>query len=412
MEVIMKKFTVLLILMAMLGGMLAGCGGGTAPAPTPATPPAQPGDSAPDDDTPTQPGDSANQTTFGIEPLQNRTTLSVGYFSGAMHSLPFYIMDEMGWIDELNIDFTYQSFIVGPAMMEANASWDIASAGAPGALVGILGFDIQVLGIADLEAVLNLYVREDSPIAQAGQGNFPGFPQMYGTVDAWRGTEWLLPIGTTMHQTLVTVLEQIGLTADDVTMINMDVTTALTAFIGGAGDGLAVWTSTALAAEQEGFIKAGGADDNGVVVPTAFLATDRVLADAQRLEAVTKVWELYFRTMDWIIANLEDAAHFYAESAAIEGVSGADDFELSYATLLRFNPYGLNDQLELMTTTGNDPAGLAARPLSGGEIDLFNTLDFFITQDRYSNDERNFIIDNNKVSSVVAQQVAESIAAR
>lgn len=352
------------------------------------------------------------ETTFGITPMENEITLSLGYFSGAMHALPFYIMEQEGWLNELGISFEYQSFINGPAMMEANADWDIASTGGPGAITGILGYDIKVIGIADKEAVLNLYVREDSPIYQAGKGNFADYPEMYGTVDTWKGTEWLIPIGTTMHQTLVTILEQIGLTANDVTMTNMDVTTALTAFKTGAGDGLAVWTSTAIEAEQAGYIKVAGADDNGVIVPTTILATDAALADPEKYEAICKCWELYYRALDFIMEDKEKAAEYYAETCSIEGVSGADDYDLCYESLSRFMPYGLEDELKLMNTYAEDPKGLASRELSGGEIDLFNTLDFFISQDKYTADDRNNIIDNNKVISSIAEVVQESIESR
>lgn len=358
-----------------------------------------------------EPGEAAG-TTFGIEPMENEITLSLGYFSGAMHALPWYIMEQEGWTEELGISFEYQSFINGPAMMEANADWDIASTGGPGAITGILGYDIKVMGIADKEAVLNLYVREDSPIYQAGKGNFPDYPEMYGTVDTWKGTEWLIPVGTTMHQTLVTILEQIGLTADDVTMTNMDVTTALTAFKTGAGDGLAVWTSTAIEAEQEGYLKVAGADDNGVIVPTTILATDAALADAEKYEAICKCWELYYRAIDFILADREKAAEYYAETCSIEGVSGADDYALCYESLSRFVPYSLEEELTLMNTYAEDPQGLAGRELSNGEIDLFNTLDFFISQDKYTKDDRNSIVDNGKVTSDIAEAVQESISNR
>lgn len=406
----MKRGIATIIAAVLVISTIAGCGGsGNSKQEESAAPEAAADEAAePEGEAPAE----TAGTTFGIEPMENEITLSLGYFSGAMHALPWYIMEQEGWIEELGISFEYQSFINGPAMMEANADWDIASTGGPGAITGILGYDIKVMGIADKEAVLNLYVREDSPIYQAGQGNFPDYPKMYGTVDTWKGTEWLIPVGTTMHQTLVTILEQIGLTADDVTMTNMDVTTALTAFKTGAGDGLAVWTSTAIEAEQEGYIKVAGADDNGVIVPTTILATDAALADPEKYEAICKCWELYYRAIDFILADREKAAEYYAETCSIEGVSGADDYDLCYESLSRFMPYGLEDELELMNTYAEDPKGTASRELSNGEIDLFNTLDFFISQDKYTEDDRNSIIDNEKVTSVIAKAVQESVSNR
>ena len=80
----------------------------------------------------------AAETTFGIEPMSEEVTLGIGYFSGAMHSLPFYLMDEMGWIEELGISLEYLSFTNGPVMMEANSEWDICSTGGPGGLWGCM----------------------------------------------------------------------------------------------------------------------------------------------------------------------------------------------------------------------------------------------------------------------------------
>ena len=59
--------------------------------------------------------------------------------------MPWYIADRMGFFDELNIDVEYESFIGGPAMMEASASWDICDVGAPGILNGIVGILLLLL---------------------------------------------------------------------------------------------------------------------------------------------------------------------------------------------------------------------------------------------------------------------------
>lgn len=394
----MKRFLSILLAALMIVGVLAGCG----TEPTDDKDPAASGAPVAD-----------GETTWGIEPMSENITINLGYFSGAMHALPWYVMDEKGWAEELGISLEYLSFISGPVMMEASSEWDICSTGAPGAIPGMLGYDVKVIGYCDEEASINMYVRPDSQIAKDGQGNIEGCPKMYGTVDDWKGITVLLPIGTTAHQSLVTVLEQIGLSADDVTMQNMDVTTAMTAFKAGEGDMMCVWTSTSIEAEQLGYVRAASSLENGVVIPTAVCATEEALNDPVKHEAIVKLWELYYRTLQWIKDNIDEAAQLYTDTCTIEGVSGADDYDLCYTSLKDwFFPMNLDEMIELMTTSGPDAAGMREGDIGNGYNELFNTFDFFMSQGSYTIDDRNYIIDNNMVDSSIAAEVAEIVAAR
>ena len=112
----MKKFLALFVAVVMLLSVSA-CGQ-----------PAEETTAPPESEAPAQTGGTA-ETTFGIEPLPEKTTIDLAYFSGAEHGLVFYIMDEMGWAEELNIEFNWQYFSAGPAMMEASGSWDVGTAG-------------------------------------------------------------------------------------------------------------------------------------------------------------------------------------------------------------------------------------------------------------------------------------------
>ena len=120
----MKKLLSLVLSFALVCTLISGCG-----------PKGGGGNSS------NQPLDAA-ETTFGLTPLPESTTLTIGFFSGSAHSMPWYIADRMGFFDELNIDVEYESFIGGPAMMEASASWDICDVGAPGILNGMKNYDI------------------------------------------------------------------------------------------------------------------------------------------------------------------------------------------------------------------------------------------------------------------------------
>ncbi|MCL2000721.1 MAG: ABC transporter substrate-binding protein [Planctomycetes bacterium] len=344
-------------------------------------------------------GGASAATTFGIKPLDRRTTVNLGYFSGALHSVIFYIADEKGFFDELNLDVSYQSFSRGPAMMEAHSSWDFASTGGPGSLVGILAHPVKVVAITDYEKEQSLYVRADSPIFKAGNGHIPGHPEIYGRPEDWKGTTWLLPVGTTMHKVLLNVLGKLGLRPGDITMINMDVSSAFAAFRAGQGDGLGVWMSISLSAADAGFKKVAGATDEEKLV-SCLLVTDAAMTN--KAEAMQTVFDLYGKVMDWSREHKDEYIKYLLESCQIEGVATTADITRRLTDTFGFFSAELINRL--MTTYVDDPRGLAGRKLSQGEADLLEMLDFFIVQGIYTEENRKFIIDNHKISSQLAKK--------
>lgn len=345
-----------------------------------------------------------SETTWDIKPLDERQTLNIAYFSGVMHSLPIYIADEKGWLDELNIDLEYSSFTSGPAMMEANESWDIATTGSPGVLVGMLGYDVYCIGNTEYDAVLNLYTREDSPIYKAGKGNVEDAEELYGTAKEWEGTEWLLPVGTTTNIVLNSTLSLLGLTEEDVTLVNMDNNTGFTAFKAGEGEGVCLSLSVALAAEKAGFKKVSGLDITGDLIECGMCATEDALKNKR--EAVKKFYEVYYRTSEWIADNMEEAQEYYLETCEIEGI--ACDEETSKYICERRNSPTLGEVIEQFDTTV-DYESYTKRPVTKAESDLLVTLDFFIESGKYSDKDREFVLDNNMFDDSIAKEVHEDM---
>lgn len=390
----MKKTLALLSALALTVGLLSGCGPQEAKTPAPETKPAatEPAGKEPAGE---------NETTFGIAPMDKETTVRIGFFAGAEHSCPFYVMEQEGWLDELNIKFEYNSFSAGPAMMEANASWDMATSGSAGCINGMIGYDLKTIGIAQYEGIIDIYVREDSPIYQSGAGHVSDVPEIYGTADDWKGTTWLLPAGTTAQKVLASTLERFGLTTDDVTMVNMDVASALAAFKAGEGDGVVLWTGTALAASEAGFKKVGGCDWNGDVFSIGLLATDDAIAN--KSEVVEKIFQLYYKTLEYLMANRDEFARYMKECYDVEGLACTESMAKELAD--RFVGFELDYMLDYMTSEFEDPMGLAGRKLNGGEKDMFETLDYFISLGNYKPEDRAFILDNDKITNTVAQSV-------
>lgn len=339
-------------------------------------------------------GKSADgKTTFGIKPFDQPQTLSVGYFAGSALSIPFYIADKEGFFKELNINVEYQSFTNGPAMMEANKNWDIAGAGASGVLVGMLGHDTPMIGVADYEDNQGIFVRKDSKIAKD-----PTNP------NNWKGTTWLYPVGTTAHFTLATQLAKLGLSMSDVKSVNMDVSSALNAFNGGQGDGLAVWHAFAFAADAKGYVRVADAGKLGMTNVSCLVATRDALKNKREL--LTKAWAVYYKTVDWMNAsdaNKAKAAQYYNDSCEEEGIKC--DASVAKGIMGYYKGPTFDKSIELMTKTSPDAANLyTKRPLLQSEKDLLVTMDFFVKLGKYKPSDRVKLLDNGLVDPSISKE--------
>lgn len=386
----MKRALAILLTLAMVLALCA-CGA-SEPKETPAN--NQPAESS-------EPVAENPGTMFGIEPLPEKTTIDVAYFSGAEHGLVFYIMDEMGWAEELNLEFNYSYFNAGPAMMEANASWDVGTAGAAGAVNGLVGYDINVIAVSQYEHILHGFVRPDSAVALAGKGNVPEAPNVYGDAESLKGTTWLLPKGTTAQQTLGLYLAYFGLTTDDVTMTHMDVGSALAAFRAGEGDGIINWTATDVAAQSEGYTVVVSCDDVNGVYSCELVASQHALED--KFDAIVTLTELYLRTEDWMMANRDEMAKFYLEACEVEGIACTEESAAYTAEVYEGLGYekGTSRMLELV----DDPQGLAGRQLTGAEFDVLDTMDFQISVGSYTPEQRVAVLESGKINASVIEAI-------
>lgn len=334
------------------------------------------------------------KTTFGLTPLPKKQTLRLGFFVASPLSIPFFIADMEGFFKELNIDIKYETYTNGPAMMEANSSWDVAGAGEGGLLVGMLGYGVKVIGISDYEKNLALFAREGSNLAKE-----PKNPA------SWKNTTWLFPMGTTAQATLVAGLKKVGLNVSDIKSINMDVASALTAFNGKQGDGLAVWNAVAFNAEDKGYVRLGDAGTLGFVAPCATLATEKALAEKREL--VKTAYAVFYYTVEWMKknnANIERSIQYYYQNTNDEGITCSRS--VAERVIKWYAGPTMAESIKLMTSTSKDDAGLyTKRPLLQAEKDIMVGMDFFISQKKYTNADRDKILDKRLVDPSIATEV-------
>lgn len=376
---------------AVLMGVLTACGGASKEKTTEA---AKTETQAKTEKTESEASESG-ETTLGLKALDERTTLSIGFFAGSAHSMPWYVADEMGFFDELNIDVEYQSFTGGPAMMEASADWDVCDVGGPGVLNGMKNYDINMLSVCDNEYNTALFVRPDTDLAKDASNP-----------ESWRGKKVLLNRGTTLQYMFMAYMDSIGindLNAYDIEIVDTAVGTCLTAFQTGEGDAMCVWNAFACQAEADDYVRVTDIEALGLN-NICGLCTTKDALDNKR-ELVETAYQVYYKTWEWCNAsdeNMSKAQELFIQSCDDEGVAVTE--EIAKRLIEEYQCPTLAEATAAMTTEADDRSG-SGNKVTEATNQLFETLDFFITLGNYTEEDRQTILDKGLVNPVIAEAV-------
>ncbi len=189
----MKKVTSLLLAAVMVLS-LAACSAGQTNSPPPS------------DDAASGGGDGkvqVNGMLWAVEPLPEKTKITVSYLANSTAETATYIADEKGWLEACNLEVEMVYFAGGPAQMEAINSWDCGTTGIGGMITGILNYDLKTLGVVAQDRGLfqAFFARKDSDIVAAGTGH-ADVEGLYGTAETWKGKEIITAVGTANQYTL------------------------------------------------------------------------------------------------------------------------------------------------------------------------------------------------------------------
>lgn len=336
---------------------------------------------------------------WDIEPLASPVTLRIGYHTASTMHTPTYIAEEKGWLKQLNIEVETIPFPNGPALMEASSSWDCAITGFGGVINGVLKHDLTVLAPATRDDGSSaFFVRQDSPIAQAGNGNNPDFPEVYGDADSWRGIEVFTAMGTTNHYTLAKTLEVFGLNLSDVTVTNMDVTSSNTAFKAGQGEVAGIWGPLIYSSDKQDYIMASKASWVKTGLVTNYVATP-VGMETKR-EAIAKWMELNIKIGEWCNENPEEAAEYMTELGDLDGIiSDVSD----NVQLIQDNPYfTLEECYQAARSKTEDGAMLIY------EAQYYNPMKFFVEQGNYTEEDLEKILGGNFKNELISEIYAKT----
>jgi len=266
----MKRTIAMLLVFLLVIAISAGCNGGSSTTPPPASssaPPASssapPPSSAPASspaNTPAAPSDNTPEASSGVT-YDTTTLVKASGQSIAQCCIPLVAGRELGFFAKYGLETNDLYYNGGPPQLEANPTgdWNIGWIGVTAGINGVLKFDMSVVGLSGFDTGDKILARADSDIYKYGPGNIQGAADLYGTPELWKGKTIISSVGTVVYCDLLTTLDRLGLTVDDINLINMDNASAYAAFRSGEGDLLATSSSWAV-----DLLK----DDNIVVVNT------------------------------------------------------------------------------------------------------------------------------------------------
>ncbi|MDU1326218.1 MAG: ABC transporter substrate-binding protein [Clostridiales bacterium] len=246
----------------------------------------------------------------GCSSTQNRSDVLNVSLQTTAQGVPAYAAQTDGLNESVGLEVNFTVYSNGPSQNEALGAneWDVATMGSPPAIMANIAYGAKIIAFVLMEASTEFWVRPDSDIAQIS-GEVEGYPTILGNAETWRGKTILCPVATTSHFILLTLLELMGLTEDDVNIINMEVGQAYTAFKAGQGDIVTLWDPISFSAADEGWIRAAYGPDIPAYAPCVLVASQKAIEE--KPELIQKWVDTYFDAVE----NRSDGNSYLARHA-------------------------------------------------------------------------------------------------
>jgi ABC-type nitrate/sulfonate/bicarbonate transport system substrate-binding protein len=269
-----------------------------------------------------------------------QTKVGVSYQPALYWSLPFYIATEKGWWKDVDLDPQFTTFPAGAPQIAAapSKSWDVGGTGSPPAVLGAARFNILTIGIANDESAVTLLVARPDEAEQIEKD-----PSLL------KGKEILLSTNSTGEYAAIACLKKLGLSLNDMKVVNLGPAQEIAAFSNGNGTVAAAWAPYGFRLQDKAGAKPICDGKQAGVVVGASLVARADYAKEHPLE-VAKVLAVYLHSVVWQKKNKAETMKYQKAFYEQGGVNLPDKFiEQDYDT----RPiYDLSEQLKLFDRRG------------------------------------------------------------
>ncbi|MCD2502034.1 aliphatic sulfonate ABC transporter substrate-binding protein [Clostridium sp. NSJ-145] len=210
---------------------------------------------------------------------------------------------DKGYFEEQGLEIELVKFTAGPPEVAAMVSGDID--------VGYIGHGAHLLacqGQVKLFA-LDCTSQADELLVNIDSG--------IAKIEDLKGKTIATQLGTSGEVILNLALESVGLTREDVEVVNMEVAGAVTAFISGQVDAVSIWspnTNTVREAlGEDKVVKLASNEDftDNFVFPSSWVVTEKYASENR--DVLVRFTKALLKSMDYRNANIDESAKLVAK---------------------------------------------------------------------------------------------------
>ena len=257
-----------------------------------------------------------------------------------LNSLPIKYMVENGIDVENGFKVETVYFANGNTMNEALAAeeWEVGTLSAAAVNSLAIYGAYCVADVAHSEGGLFTLAPADSPIA-AVKGYNPSYPDVYGDPETVSGITIATTTGTVSHLNVIKWLEALGMTTEDVNLVNMDFPSSYQALQTGNCDVAALNPPTSFQAESEGYLVTSSLSTLDVPQYDSIICSKATYEN--RKDVVEKYIKAFYQANDALQADPDMAAELLLEWYTENG--SASDLE-ACKTEIETRPFVTTDE--------------------------------------------------------------------